>query len=559
MPSGSLSRVVSPILVLFVLGCATEPEPISIEASTPTAEAETVDDAPAPSPTVQPTASPGSTAAPEPPPTREATVVKVVDGDTFEVRLERGELAQVELLGMDAPELFNNRPFEYGEISDTLCLDRLGNDLRDTVAAIVEGQTVVLVSNSTSVEGIEPGSLVAYVETAEGVDLGGMLVEDGLARAVTSGDLDREAEYVGLQRAAQRGRAGLWGECATVVLSMEALEVSGAVVIECISYRGQVPETESDEYVQIVNRGEVMIFIGESRVLNLDKGPPGFVFPEYTIRPGERIRVYTNEVHPESGGFSFGLQAPLWDNDNPETAALADLLGNIVSEKSYPPGCEADPESPPPTSPTSLPAPAPISGGSPTPVAGTVTARPEPTATGTPLPRPSQTPTASVVGEMVAPTPTRTAQAVPTRIAPTVTPTRTPAASPPPTQTPRPTPTTVLPAINIVIECIFYNGLVPRNEADEYVQIANLGGSPADLNGWRVTDLDEGHPSLVFPSYVLGLGGRVRVYTNQIHPEWGGFSFGSGTAVWNNEDSDKAGLFNPQAIQVSSLSYPPGC
>ena len=60
-------------------------------------------------------------------------------------------------------------------------------------------------------------------------------------------------------------------------------------------------------------------------------------------------------------------------------------------------------------------------------------------------------------------------------------------------------------------------------------------------------------------SYVLAAGERVRVYTNQVHNDWGGFSFGSGRAIWNNDGSDKAGLFNPSGSLVSEKSYPPGC
>ena len=307
MRSASPSRLLLPlVLALFVLGCGSESEFGPTRAPTPMAEAATFVPTPATLPLPQST----PTATPEAPAARRATVVRVIDGDTFEVRLESDEHVQIELLGADAPELFNNRPFEYGEISDTLCLDRLGNDVRDIVAELIDGQTVTLVFDSAAGEDAELDSLLAYVETADGVDVAAMLVEEGLARAVTSGDLDREDEYVRLQRAAQRGRVGLWGECSTVVESMESPEVSGAVVIECISFEGQLPGTESDEYVQIANLGEVMVFIGDSRVLNLDKGPPRFVFPEYIIRPGERIRVYTNEVHPESGGFSFGSERP---------------------------------------------------------------------------------------------------------------------------------------------------------------------------------------------------------------------------------------------------------
>ncbi len=126
----------------------------------------------------------------------------------------------------------------------------------------------------------------------------------------------------------------------------------------------------------------------------------------------------------------------------------------------------------------------------------------------------------------------------------------TPPSTPP--TTPTPTPST---AVNVKITKIFYDGLVPRTESDEYVEITNLGSEPVDLKGWVVKDISEGYPSFTFPSYVLQPGKSVRVYTNEIHPESGGFSFGSGKAVWNNTSPDTAALFNAQGQEVSRKSY----
>lgn len=126
--------------------------------------------------------------------------------------------------------------------------------------------------------------------------------------------------------------------------------------------------------------------------------------------------------------------------------------------------------------------------------------------------------------------------------------------TPPPTTTQPPTTTTQV-AINVQITFIFYDGIVPSVESDEYVEITNLGTSSVNLLGWRLVDIDEGYPELVFPSYILNPGQSVRVYTNEIHPEYGGFSFGSGKAVWNNSDPDTAVLYDDQGNEVSRRSY----
>ena len=109
------------------------------------------------------------------------------------------------------------------------------------------------------------------------------------------------------------------------------------------------------------------------------------------------------------------------------------------------------------------------------------------------------------------------------------------------------------------IVCIFYDGTVPQTEADEYVEIRSYGMGAVNLAGWYLRDIKDGTPTFNFPSFLLQAGQTIRVYTNQVHPESGGFSFGRGTSIWNNTNPDRAGLFNPQSVLVSDKSYPPGC
>jgi len=108
---------------------------------------------------------------------------------------------------------------------------------------------------------------------------------------------------------------------------------------------------------------------------------------------------------------------------------------------------------------------------------------------------------------------------------------------------------------DIQITYIFYDGLMPSVESDEYVEITNLGEEPQNLAGWVLKDISEGYPSFTFPSYILAPGKSIRVYTNEYHPEWGGFSFDYGRAIWNNSESDVAVLYDKQGKEVSRKSY----
>jgi len=107
----------------------------------------------------------------------------------------------------------------------------------------------------------------------------------------------------------------------------------------------------------------------------------------------------------------------------------------------------------------------------------------------------------------------------------------------------------------IIISDIHYDGETPYTEADEYVEITNLGPFPQELQGWLLVDEAEGYPEFAFPRYTLAPGEAIRVYTNEHNPQWGGFSFGFGRAIWNNDDPDVAVLYNETGIEVSRHSY----
>jgi Lamin Tail Domain len=106
------------------------------------------------------------------------------------------------------------------------------------------------------------------------------------------------------------------------------------IAITTVRYKGDVKYTQADEYVEIINRGTLPGDIS-GFVLGADDRGQDFVFPPGTIlQPGQRIRVYTNENHPEWGGFNYGSGRPIW-NDKGDIAALRDTAGGLVSEYGY--------------------------------------------------------------------------------------------------------------------------------------------------------------------------------------------------------------------------------
>ncbi|MFB0616122.1 choice-of-anchor K domain-containing protein [Streptomyces sp. AGS-58] len=87
---------------------------------------------------------------------------------------------------------------------------------------------------------------------------------------------------------------------------------------------------------------------------------------------------------------------------------------------------------------------------------------------------------------------------------------------------------------DVVISGLRYQGTGP-DQADEYVEIHNKGGAPQDLTGWTVQCKPTGYSFPFPPGTVIQPGQRYRVYTDETHQEYGGFSFGSSGEVWRDQ------------------------
>jgi len=116
---------------------------------------------------------------------------------------------------------------------------------------------------------------------------------------------------------------------------------------------------------------------------------------------------------------------------------------------------------------------------------------------------------------------------------------------------PQPTPTPEPSSVQIID--IYYDGVVPYVESDDYAAIKNTGSSPVSLSGWR---LNAGAPGqdFWFPDFMMQPGQECRVHTNEVHREWCGFSFGSPSALWANS-GDCGYLYNGAGDDVSTHCY----
>jgi hypothetical protein len=112
---------------------------------------------------------------------------------------------------------------------------------------------------------------------------------------------------------------------------------------------------------------------------------------------------------------------------------------------------------------------------------------------------------------------------------------------------------TVVASANVVLTDVFFNGRVAGAEPDEYVEFQNQGTLTQDMSGWRIASV-RGGQTYFFVGLTMQPGQICRLYTNEVHPESCGLSWGKATAQWNNA-GDRANLFDATGKVVSSIGY----
>ncbi len=288
-------------------------------------------------PTVPPTAVPTSSPVPTLSLVR-AQCVAVVDGDTIDVVID-GQTYRIRYIGIDTPETVHpSKPVEW-----------MGKEASAANKALVEGQVVYLEKDVSETDRYDRLLRYVYVAGSNGelVFVNEFLVRQGFAHVSTyPPDVRYEEVFLEAERQAREEGVGLWGPTplptqappppTPVPTGLPTVPPTappppppsaepppaqptapaqpGQVQIVFIFYDGNVPRVESDEYAEIKNTGGSPVNLSGWH-LNADDPGQDFWFPDFVLQPGQACRVYTNENHPESCGFSFGSSKALWAND----------------------------------------------------------------------------------------------------------------------------------------------------------------------------------------------------------------------------------------------------
>lgn len=155
-----------------------------------------------PSPTVRGGRTPTVVPAPVRPAAGEqAQVVRVVDGDTIDVRRADGSIARVRYIGVNTPETVDpRRPVEC-----------FGKEASARNTELVGGKTVLLEKDLSETDQYD--RLLRYVWVGDML-VNAALVSEGFARPVTYPPDVRYADWYFVQeREARAAGRGLWGAC----------------------------------------------------------------------------------------------------------------------------------------------------------------------------------------------------------------------------------------------------------------------------------------------------------------------------------------------------------
>jgi micrococcal nuclease len=241
------------------------------------------------------------------------TVLSVVNGNTMAM-VVNGSPTQVRLAGVTAPALD----------------ECWGQESADRLTSLVAGKELLLVAAATDTD--EFGQLLryAYLETAGGTEfINAVQVSEGGAVAV-QGTGDQDVALKSLEARAYQSGRGMWGSI--VCGDEEAIRADRPVVrVGSINYDPTGPDENAldEESVTFENEGYGRVdFSGWT--LRDESGTNRFTFPRGSVlASGGKLTVVTGCNANADATIAWCADAPVWSNGG-DTVIVSDTLGNAV-------------------------------------------------------------------------------------------------------------------------------------------------------------------------------------------------------------------------------------
>ncbi len=235
----------------------------------------------------------------------QATVMRVIDGDTIEVLLEKGQLRKtVRLRGIDAPEVAT---FIHAA-------QPMSNEAKKLLGSLTINKNIEL-QFDTEFHDLY-GRTLAYVHLGDGTDVQKQLLEEGVVRVIGSIPFSRRADYELSEAEAKKQRRGLWKDEASISSKSPAesqkMDVSIMSPVEdlppAVRFHEIYPSPKKDEkeWVELFNEGDIVADLAGWKVSEEVNGKEHrWVLPVgTTLAPGHLIglRVGTGALSLNNGG-----------------------------------------------------------------------------------------------------------------------------------------------------------------------------------------------------------------------------------------------------------------
>jgi micrococcal nuclease len=268
---------------------------------------------------------------------RQATVTRVVDGDTVDVRFDDGSTDTVRLLGVDSPELDGrNDPGEFEGVPDTepgeQCLEGAAQEATAFAERHLAGATVEVVTDPVADRRGDYGRLLAYVVLANDTDFNYQLVATGNARVYDS-TFSRSDRFYAAEAEAQAAGRGLWRCREPLAADGRQADSPLRVAVVHPDAEGNDHENLGDEYVTFRNAGEERLDLTGWTVR--DEVGHEYRFPDgFEMAPGATVTLYTGAGEDSSEALYWGATDAVWNNDG-DVVVVTNATGSVVVEYGY--------------------------------------------------------------------------------------------------------------------------------------------------------------------------------------------------------------------------------
>lgn len=133
--------------------------------------------------------------------TETATIIRIVDGDTVDVLLNRKK-ERVRIIGIDAPE----------SVAPQREIECYGPEASEYLKKILPMQSQVQLLPEPKDNRDRYGRLLRYIEL-EQIDVGAQMIQAGYAKSYRKFSHPRKRAYSSLENTAFDSRLGLWSAC----------------------------------------------------------------------------------------------------------------------------------------------------------------------------------------------------------------------------------------------------------------------------------------------------------------------------------------------------------